>query len=80
MSNMDEKIPVFGKGMRNTGGGISKDSKSKFMGKRSRGDSGGKGTPSLPGKPQPVNPIAPIGPIKPIKPGQGIPIPPPKKP
>lgn len=68
MSNMDEKIPIFGKGMRNTGGtGLKNDSKSKFMGKRS-GDGGGKGRPTLPGKTQPVNPIQPIKP--PVLPGK----------
>jgi|13_taG_2_1085334.scaffolds.fasta_scaffold395574_1 hypothetical protein len=69
MANMDEKIPVFGAGMRNTGAG-AKGSKSKLMGKR--GDSGGKGRPIGGGG---------ITPIK--NPGAGIPInnpPKPKKP
>ena len=77
MSNMDEKIPIFGKGMRNTGSAGKNDSKSKFMGKR--GGDGGKGRPSLPGKPQPVNPINPINPGKPSIPGQPS-VPPKKKP
>lgn len=63
---IEEKIPVFGKGMRNTGKlGASLKNKHSKMGK----EFGGKGV--SPGKG-----VAPVGPIK----NPGVPAPPKKKP
>ncbi len=67
MANMDEKIPIFGKGMRNTGKAGKNDSKSKMMGKRTSG--GGKGgNLNRPGIGQPIkNPPGNPGKVPPKK-------------